>query len=243
MSGPDTRRPSALHYVTSRCLKIHPQHPCASGRSQLKLWNLLRNFFPMPLMCSYVTFRWKTPRPKMRLLPSLRSKVVLLTPLNRRGWDVPRAISPESPGADPVGALRWILTGTLLSATFVGYASEGTTGFSSEVYRKPAPHAGSPRSGESVYEYRCAGCHAKNSFGAPVPGDRRDWGQRAQQGMDVLLDHAIHGYRKEFMPPRGGCLSCTDGELRAAIVYMLKRSGVKISTEQTKVPPNPARPH
>ena len=113
----------------------------------------------------------------------------------------------------------------LVPATCLAGASQ-TTGFWEEMRAGPSPHSGPPRSGRQVYEYRCKACHAKNTFGAPLPGDRLDWGRRVQQGIDVLLEHALHGYRGNLMPPKGGCRNCSAHELRAAIRYMLRKSGI-----------------
>jgi cytochrome c5 len=104
---------------------------------------------------------------------------------------------------------------------------EGTQGYRDEMHRPPEPYKGPPRTGEQVYAYRCAACHAKTTQGAPMPGDDIQWGMRAQQGMDVLMDHTIHGYHQLLMPPRGGCGNCSKAELRAAVVYMLEASGVE----------------
>jgi cytochrome c5 len=99
---------------------------------------------------------------------------------------------------------------------------EGTQGYRDEIGRAPEPYKGPPRTGAQVYAYRCASCHAKTTQGAPMPGDDVEWGLRARQGMYVLMRHTIDGYKQLLMPPRGGCGNCTDAELKAAVVYMLK---------------------
>lgn len=104
---------------------------------------------------------------------------------------------------------------------------EGTQGYRDEINRPPEPYTGPPRSGEQVYAYRCAACHAKTTQGAPMPGDDIEWGLRAKQGMKVLMQHTIEGYKQLLMPPRGGCGNCSDAELKAAVVYMLEKSGVR----------------
>ncbi len=105
---------------------------------------------------------------------------------------------------------------------------EGTQGYRDEINRVPEPYKGPVRTGEQVYNYRCGSCHAKTTQGAPMPGDDIEWGLRARQGMNVLMDHAINGYRKGFMPARGGCENCSDVEIKAAVVYMLDKSGIKV---------------
>jgi cytochrome c5 len=83
--------------------------------------------------------------------------------------------------------------------------------------------AAAPRSGSEVYNAACLACHATGAAGAPKVGDQAAWQPRVGQGMDGLLASAING--KGAMPPRGGS-SASDDELRAAIEYMLKETGL-----------------
>jgi len=108
---------------------------------------------------------------------------------------------------------------------------KGTQGYRDELHSAVEPYKGPPRSGAQVYAYRCAACHAKTTQGAPMPGDDIEWGMRARQGMKVLMQHTVNGYRQLLMPPRGGCQNCSDAELQAAIVYMLDESGVKAAKQ------------
>jgi cytochrome c5 len=129
-----------------------------------------------------------------------------------------------------------ILLGFSVSAMAAGKPTadeqviEGTRGYRDEIHRPPEPYKGPPRTGAQVYAYRCAGCHAKTTQGAPMPGDDIEWGLRARQGMKVLMEHTVNGYKQLLMPPRGGCGNCSDEELKAAIVYMLKESGIEPPT-------------
>lgn len=75
------------------------------------------------------------------------------------------------------------------------------------------------RSGEEIYNTKCAVCHVAGIAGAPKFGDAAAWAPRAEKGMDALLATAITGINA--MPPKGTCMDCTDGELKSAIQYML----------------------
>ncbi|GAB2999255.1 cytochrome c5 family protein [Psychrosphaera aestuarii] len=79
-----------------------------------------------------------------------------------------------------------------------------------------------PRSGEQVYQSSCAACHGAGIMGAPKMGDAGAWSPRVAQGMDVLAQHAINGFNA--MPAKGGCVACSDDEIKAAIVYMVDAS-------------------
>lgn len=84
----------------------------------------------------------------------------------------------------------------------------------------PAPTVQAPLSPRlaQVYARSCANCHAQPATGAPQAGDRAAWAPRVAQGRQVLLDHAINGYKG--MPPLGTCMDCTSEDFTALIDYM-----------------------
>ena len=77
-----------------------------------------------------------------------------------------------------------------------------------------------PKSGDQVYNTSCSACHGSGVMGAPKVGDAAAQESRVAQGFDTLLDHAINGFNA--MPPKGGCMACSDDEIKAAIEYMLE---------------------
>nr|WP_228710824.1 cytochrome c5 family protein [Saccharobesus litoralis] len=80
--------------------------------------------------------------------------------------------------------------------------------------------AGGARSGADVYGASCIACHGAGVMGAPKPGNADDWAPRKEQGFDVLLEHAINGFKA--MPAKGSCMDCSDDEIKAAIEHMLE---------------------
>ena len=84
------------------------------------------------------------------------------------------------------------------------------------------------RSGEQVVQYQCVLCHGPGLSGAPRIGDARAWNQRARVGLDGLVSSATRG--RGAMPPSGGLSDLSEPELRSAIAYMLRRSGVDTAT-------------
>ena len=72
--------------------------------------------------------------------------------------------------------------------------------------------------GKQIYSSTCFACHATGAAGAPKVGDRAAWSARIAQGDATLLQHAMHGFNA--MPPKGGCATCSDTDIRAAIAYM-----------------------
>lgn len=83
-----------------------------------------------------------------------------------------------------------------------------------------------PRSGQAVFEAACAGCHTGGIAGfftrAPAVGDKADWQALIPKGVDGLTATTLSGIGK--MAARGGCDTCSDAEIRAAVAYMLDNS-------------------
>ena len=59
-------------------------------------------------------------------------------------------------------------------------------------------------------------------MGAPVIGNKGQWGPRIAQGAATLHKHGIEGIRS--MPPKGGCGTCSDDEIIAAVDVMIAKS-------------------
>ncbi len=83
-------------------------------------------------------------------------------------------------------------------------------------------------SGVSVYQGSCIACHNIGVGGAPKLGDKLAWQPRITQGLDVLVQHTIQGFKspggKAMMPPRGGKAALSDADIRAAVQYMVSQS-------------------
>lgn len=98
--------------------------------------------------------------------------------------------------------------------------------------------------GAALYKQVCSACHgpvasdrpwvdskltslqqaiqfAQHS-GAPKLGDAWSWQPHLAKGIDVLDEHAIHGYSGSsgVMPPRGGS-NASDADVKAAVDFML----------------------
>ncbi len=81
--------------------------------------------------------------------------------------------------------------------------------------------------GKRIYEAHCASCHAPNVvqvgfFDAPKLGDKSRWKPILDKNFDVLVMHSVKGYRQ--MPPKGGCSSCNEADIKAAVKYMAQES-------------------
>jgi cytochrome c5 len=89
----------------------------------------------------------------------------------------------------------------------------------------PAVAASSgPRSGEDVYNSACMACHTTGAGGAPMLGDVAAWADRITKGNDVLYASGVNGVPGTGMIAKGGCMSCSDEEIHAAVDYMVAGS-------------------
>lgn len=75
--------------------------------------------------------------------------------------------------------------------------------------------------GKAVYAQTCAACHATGVADAPRLGDKTAWAVRLKNGQQALLASALKG--KGVMPAKGGNASLSDGDVKAAVDYMLSQ--------------------
>ena len=76
--------------------------------------------------------------------------------------------------------------------------------------------------GKAVYEANCQACHAAGVAGAPKLGDKAAWAPRIGTGVAALQASAIKG--KNAMPPKGGNLSLSDDDVKAAVDYLVSQA-------------------
>ncbi len=80
------------------------------------------------------------------------------------------------------------------------------------------------RSGEDVYNNACMACHSAGIAGAPAVGDQLAWAGRISKGIDALYDSGINGVAGTGMIAMGGCVDCSDDDIRAAVDFMVDSS-------------------
>ena len=92
--------------------------------------------------------------------------------------------------------------------------------------------SGTLAKGENIYNNVCASCHMYGTAGAATMVDFRSWNKSANKGMDTVLDNVIEGYNGALgvMPPKGNCLSCSDDDIPASVLYIYQK--VKDNKEQ-----------
>jgi len=74
--------------------------------------------------------------------------------------------------------------------------------------------------GKKVYESTCIACHGAGVANAPKFGDKKAWAMHLMHGTEHLYENALKGLGA--MPPRGGNLTLSDADVKAAVDYMVK---------------------
>ncbi len=73
--------------------------------------------------------------------------------------------------------------------------------------------------GRTIYRQVCAVCHATGVANAPKLGDKAAWASRLSAGRAAMVTSVLKG--KGQMPPKGGNVSLSDDDVKAALDYML----------------------
>ena len=82
--------------------------------------------------------------------------------------------------------------------------------------------AAKAKTGEEVYNGACVACHGAGIAGAPKTGDKALWGPRIAQGVNVLYEHALKGFKG--MPAKGGQVALSDDEVKAGVDYQVAKA-------------------
>lgn len=80
--------------------------------------------------------------------------------------------------------------------------------------------------GEAIYKQTCFACHEMGVAGAPKIGDKALWEERIAAGAEALYNSAINGKQSPagVMPAKGGNMSLSDDQIKAAVDYMISKS-------------------
>jgi cytochrome c5 len=147
-------------------------------------------------------------------------------------------------GAMPPKAGDPSLTDEEIARAVVLMANEAGASFKAPAAPKPKPAAPTPAQpaqaaaqpaqasapparpaaaeGKAVYDQTCVACHMQSVAGSPKLGDKAAWAPRIDTGMDSLVQSVLKG--KGAMPPKGGNVSLSEAQVRAAVEFMVSQS-------------------
>ncbi len=108
-------------------------------------------------------------------------------------------------------------SGIFLALTMVLLSACGADTPTPTAQRAPVAEPADPQTAQ-LYNRSCRSCHASGASGAPLTGDQAAWAPRVAQGLDLMLDHTISGFKG--MPPMGMCMDCSEEQFQALIEYM-----------------------
>lgn len=75
-----------------------------------------------------------------------------------------------------------------------------------------------PKHTVAQYDQYCSACHETGAANAPKRGEVETWKKRLRRGDAELLTSIKEG--PVAMPPKGGCMSCSDEELLLLVKYL-----------------------
>ena len=136
---------------------------------------------------------------------------------------VPKETNPDQPGKvaariAPAGA---VYAGDTGRAAMQAAADSAAKASASQVAY------GGTTDGKEIYDHLCTSCHTAGIVGAPKLGDKAMWAPRIKEGLDTLVQHAIHGYHGpdgNFMPPKGGNPALSDAQVKAAVTWIVDQA-------------------
>jgi len=91
--------------------------------------------------------------------------------------------------------------------------------------------------GEEVYKAACSTCHDSGVGQAPRVTHRDEWESRWQRGRTAMHDAAVKGVPNSAMVAKGGFSKLSDAEVKAAVDFILARTGYQESLVVKSVAP------
>lgn len=75
---------------------------------------------------------------------------------------------------------------------------------------------------QKVYEDSCSSCHSTGAMNAPMLGDKQAWSNHMKKGLEHMVENAVNGVGQ--MPPKGGNMSLSTSDVKAAVEYIVEQS-------------------
>jgi cytochrome c5 len=127
------------------------------------------------------------------------------------------------PGADPAAMTPEAVSARIQAVAKLEFGAPAAAPGAPPAPKQSAkPQAAAKTDGKKVYDSLCVACHAQSVAGSPPLGDKAAWAPRIQQGSNALVQSVIKG--KGAMPPKAGNAALSDGEIRAAVEFMVSQA-------------------
>lgn len=106
-----------------------------------------------------------------------------------------------------------------VAGLYVGETGRAQAAAAAQTTALPAAFGGRADA-QQIYNNVCAACHMAGVAGAPKL-EAAAWTDRAAQGIDTLVEHAINGIG--IMPAKGGRADLSDEQVRVTVEWMLSQ--------------------
>jgi cytochrome c5 len=104
----------------------------------------------------------------------------------------------------------------------VDYMVTAAKGGTSSVPSAPPVPVLTMADGADIYNKNCSSCHSTGMDGAPKLGDMVAWHSTVENGFMNAYEEMVTG--SQGHPKNGGCPTCSDAQLKAALKYLLQSS-------------------
>lgn len=150
------------------------------------------------------------------LIPALALLALLATGCSDKEATAPEAAAPAAPAEEA-------MTPEPAPAATEPEAAAPEAAAPAPAAEEPAAAAAETAAadGQKTYQTFCQACHATGVAGAPKTGDKEAWAPRIAKGDDALFESVKNGLNA--MPPKGTCMTCSDEDLRAAMMYLVEQ--------------------
>jgi len=142
---------------------------------------------------------------------------------NKAGAGFPEPKAPEKQDAaktaDAAPAAAPAQTAPSAPSTPAAPAAAAAVAAAAPQPASDAPQAAVNPAGEKLYKSTCFACHGTGAAGAPKFGDKTAWAPYIATGLDTMVKIGTQG--KGAMPPKGGAVTASDDDFRAAVEYMV----------------------
>ena len=86
--------------------------------------------------------------------------------------------------------------------------------------------------GRKIFNGSCATCHLYGTGGSIIINDKESWEKiYTTKSIDTIYKNVLNGLNTKtgIMPKKGGCISCTDGDIIDAVNFIFSINNINIT--------------